>query len=196
MKLFNKSLTIVSLIILLTSCSSLTSSFIRETESSSHGIGKVASELFYDSVYYSIEYYLTNNIWPTSKEDLINQGKLKNITISLDQYKYFGIEQCSKNRINIHFVISQMKMNKQLHHDIKGIIGIYIEDKNKINLNTNVDNRILCSFTIGQYPYAEQNSVVTNGYNVHIYIENNNKNSINKGNFTIVDYPMKRVKKL
>jgi len=194
MRHFNILKIIFCLIIIQASCVSATTSIINKTHQINDEIANIASELFYDSIYYSIEYYLSCNKWPTLKEDLINYGIKNNFTINFDQFKYFAIEQCSDKRINIHFIINQLGSNNQFKHNIKGIIGIYIEDKNKINIKNNKDKQIICSFTIGQYPYTDHSKSITDGYNVHIYIETDEQKTINKSNLIIYNYLMKKSK--
>jgi len=189
-----RSLTLFIFIIIQASCSSLPSSFFKEIHEIQTETGAVTSELFYDSVYYSMEYYLSKHTWPASKEDLITQGMISSYKINFDNFKYFAIEPCSEKRINIHYILNQIETSKRIYHNVRGIIGIYIEDFNKVNINSG--KRINCTFTIGKYPYTSQSTGVTDGYNVHIYIENSDPDSTHKNNFTIVNYQMTKTKVL
>jgi hypothetical protein len=165
------SLTLISLITIHASCASILKPLLQAMYLPVLDIEVATSEINYDSIYYSMDYYLTKHMWPITKDDLSNYAITKNHHIDFDKYKYFAIEQCSPKRINIHFVIKNVNSTARTFNDIKGIIGIFIEDESKVNIEKYEDKKIVLSFTVGKNPYNDQNSNVSDGYSVHNYIE-------------------------
>ncbi len=192
MKILVNLAVIICITINLTSCITITLPLEQKVRQVSELAGGAASEFLYDPVYFSIDYYLSKNSWPVSKDDLINHGKMQNYTLRFENFKYFSIEQCSDKRINIHFIIGKQQTDNSSKNEIKGIAGIYIEDKNRVNINSYIDKRIICSITYGNNPYSDQSKSRAEGYDVHIFFETKNGNRADNTNFIMTNYPMTR----
>ena len=196
MKKIHLTFTIFSIVLILISCTSLTKTIVKDVLVTPLEAGAIISMLNYDSIYYSMDYYLSKKTWPTSKEELIDYAESKNHTINFNQYKYFSIEQCSPKRINIHFIIKKIESNEVSANEIKGIVGIYIEDENKVNIYNYEDKKIVVSFTVGKYPYNTTNIEVRDGYSVHEYIEYSNSKIGNDNNTKVIYQPMSKIQEM
>jgi len=192
MKKYFRLLTIPSLVIILNSCTSLTNNAINKILLPPLEIGKATSLINYDPVYYSMDYYISKHSWPTSKEELNKHVLNKKHKINFEQYKYFSIEQCSPTRINIHYIIKNIELKDQSIKDIKGIIGIYIENEKTVKTHLSENKNIICSITISKNPYSTtQNSITSDGYSVHNYVEydlNSNNGSISENNYPMIKF--------
>jgi hypothetical protein len=184
-KIFALLLTVLILMTIFISCGSLSKPSTKKTYVNSLLMGIMISETQYDAIYYSMEHYLSKHKWPTSKEDLLNNTTAKTNKTVFEKYKYLSIEYCSEKRINIHFLINQINIDNQIIHNIKGIVGIYIEDDKQVNIFRHNDKKINFSFTIGKNPYDDQKTIVLDGYSVRIYIENIDPEPVYYGTFTV-----------
>lgn len=198
MKQILLSLTIFSLALVEISCASLTKDIVKEVLLPPLETGAIVSMINYDSIYYSMDYYLSKKTWPISKEELSDYAKSKNHTIDFEQYKYYSIEQCSPKRINIHFIIKKIEGRELSLNDVKGIVGIYIEDEKKVNIYNYEDEKIIISFTVGKYPYDTKNIEVNDGYSVHEYIEYSDARVkiVNGNNTNIMNQPMFKIQEM
>ena len=198
MKKIHLAFTIVCLVLIDLSCASFTKGIVNKILVPPLEAGVTVSMINYDSIYYSMDHYLSKKTWPTSKEELNVYATNKNHTINFEQYKCFSIEQCSPKRINIHFIINKIEGNELLHNEIKGIVGIYIEDEKKVKIYNYEDKKIMISFTVGKYPYTTKSIDVIDGYSVHEYIEYTATNSKigDENNTNIIYQPMFKIQEM
>lgn len=198
MKRILLSLTLFGLILVEISCSSFGNNIVQKVLLPPLETGAKVSLINYDSVYYLMNYYLSKGSWPATKEVLNDFAVSKNYKINFEQYKYYSIEQCSTNRINIHFVIKKVEIDNLYVKDVKGIVSIYIEDANKTEIYNHEDKKIISSFTVAKYPYDKTNIEVPDGYSVHQYIEymDSYLKGSNERSTTIRNQPMFKIQEL
>lgn len=171
-----------ALIIMYSACTSLLNRHVHEQHGKMLRLGMAVAEKNYDAVYFSMDYYLALHRWPVSKKDLSDYAVKKNHQLDFDKYTFFSIEQCSAKRINIHFVIKEIKVDDCILNDVKGIAGIYIENADKVILNKYELKALHYSITVGKNPYTERNSPVIDGYSVHYFIEHHDPKVNVRGN--------------
>ncbi len=185
-------LTIISIVTIMNSCTSLTEHAVNKILLPPLEIGRATTLINHDPVYYSMDYYISKNSWPTSKEELNEHALNKKHKIDFEQYKYFYIEQCSPTRINIHYIIKNIELKDQPIKDIKGIIGIYIDNKETVRTFLGENKNIICSITISKNPYSTtQNSITSDGYSVHNYVEydlNSKNGSLSENNYPMIKF--------
>ena len=192
------SLIVFSLTLFGLSCAPLTQKVVEDALLPPFETGTTVSLINYDSIYYSMAYYLSKHKWPTTKEELSDYAASKNHKINFDQYSYYSIEQSSTNRINIHFIIKKVEIHNSYINNVKGIVGIYIEDEKNTKIYSYEDKKIISSFTVAKYPYDTKNIEAVNGYSVHNYIEyvDSHIKASNGNNATMNNQPMFRMQEL